>query len=141
LAYLLTGDPSAAEDLTQEAFVRIAGRIQRGWNPSSFDAYLRQAVVNLHRSKLRRLRLERSWLARERGERAASVAEPEFHDELWRALRSLPARQRAAVVLRFYEDLSEREVASLLSCSPGAVGQLVVRAMAAMREQLGGDEP
>lgn len=137
LAYFLTGDREAAEDLAQEAFVRVATRLRGAGAPASFEGYLRSAVVNLHRSKLRRLKLERDWLARERPRTdQAAGGEPIVHDELWRALLALPPRQRAAVVLRYYEDLSERETAELLGCSPGAAGQLVVRAMAFLRDRL-----
>jgi RNA polymerase sigma factor (sigma-70 family) len=62
-------------------------------------------------------------------------------DELRRALRALPERQRAAIVLRFYEDLSERETADVMRCSVRAVNSLVVRAMATLRAQMGGGEP
>jgi RNA polymerase sigma factor (sigma-70 family) len=61
---------------------------------------------------------------------------PEERDALWRALLALPTRQRAALVLRFYEDLSEREAAEVLGCSVGALNQLVVRGMAGLRARI-----
>lgn len=137
-AYFLTGDRDAAEDLVQEAFVRVAGRRLRG--PESFDAYLRRTVVNLYLSILRRRRLERSRLPKLIGAEAQpSPYDPAARDELFRALRTLPERQRAAIVLRFYEDLSERDAANVLGCSTGALNQLVVRGMNALRDHMRGE--
>jgi RNA polymerase sigma-70 factor (sigma-E family) len=139
LAYFLTGDPEAARDLVQDAFVRVAGRFRHLRQPDAFDAYLRRTIVNLHTSGLRRLRSERSSLARE-----AAFAVPAAHeddhgarDEMWHAILSLPPRQRAAIVLRYYEDLSEGDSAEVLRCSVGALNQLVVRGMATLRTRLG----
>jgi len=60
---------------------------------------------------------------------------------MWRALQRLPIRQRAAVVLRFYEDLSEHEAADVLGCSASALNALVRRAMATLRNEIGDEEP
>ncbi|MGZ8566447.1 MAG: SigE family RNA polymerase sigma factor [Actinomycetota bacterium] len=142
LAYFLTGNRELAEDLVQEAFVRVAGRFRYLRVPDAFDAYLRKTVVNLYTSQLRRTKLERAYGARHGAEPTIS-AEPgdaAARDELWRALHTLPERQRAAIVLRYYEDLSEHQSAEILHCSPGALNQLVVRGMAALREQIGDDE-
>ncbi|GBC86145.1 ECF RNA polymerase sigma factor SigE [bacterium HR12] len=145
LAYLLTGDPARAEDLVQEAFVRVVGRFAHLRVPDAFDAYLRRTIVNLHTSHLRRLRLERAYLERERtaishaSEDAGS--EPGVREELWRALLDLPPRQRAAIVLRYYEDLSERETAEVLGCSRAAAKALVARGMEALRDRIRRDEP
>src|SRR5688500_3854910 len=65
LAHFLTGDPEAARDLVQDAFVRMAGRFRHLRQPDAFDTYLRRTIVNLHASGLRRRRAERSSLARE----------------------------------------------------------------------------
>jgi RNA polymerase sigma-70 factor (sigma-E family) len=139
LAYLLTGDRSQAEDLTHDAFVRCVGRFSHLRAHQAFDAYLRRAIVNLHTSRLRRLRLERRTIEHE-GHRAggltASMPDVAERDEVWRALASLPARQRAALVLRFYEDLSERDTASVLGCSLAAVKSLVARGSGALRDVL-----
>jgi RNA polymerase sigma factor (sigma-70 family) len=136
-AYFLSGDRDLAEDLVQEAFVLVAGRRLRG--PESFDAYLRRTVVNLYLSTLRRRRLERSRLPALGGVEAHAPHDPSLRDELFRALRTLPERQRAALVLRFYEDLTERDAAIALGCSAGALNQLVVRGMNALREQMRGE--
>jgi RNA polymerase sigma-70 factor (sigma-E family) len=142
LAYFLTGNRELAEDLVQEAFVRVAGRFRHLRVPDAFDAYLRRTIVNLSTSQLRRKKLERAYVARH-GVEPTVAAEPDdlaARDELWRALHTLPERQRAAIVLRFYEDLSEQQSAEILHCSPGALNQLVVRGMASLREQIGDDE-
>jgi RNA polymerase sigma-70 factor (sigma-E family) len=142
LAYFLTGQHEVAEDLVQDAFVRVAGRFRYLRVPDAFDAYLRRTIVNLAMSHRRRQRLERAHLAREGTAElhTTSLPDPAERDHLWRALLELPERQRAALVLRFYEDLSEREAAAILGCSPGALNQLVVRAMASLREHIGKDE-
>jgi RNA polymerase sigma-70 factor (sigma-E family) len=139
LAYFLTGDPEAARDLVQDAFVRVAGRLQHLRLPDQFDAYLRRTIVNLHTSSLRRLKVERSSLAREAAFRVPTVvgADSEVRDEMWHAILELPPRQRAAIVLRYYEDLSEQQAADVLRCSVGALNQLVVRAMANLRASIG----
>lgn len=143
LAYFLCGDRDAAQDLVQDAFVRVAGRFAYLRTPDAFDAYLRRTIVNLFTSQLRRRRLERAHLARERSAAARSHTEddPALRDEMWHALQSLPNRQRAALVLRYYEDLSERETAEILRCSVGAANQLVMRGMTALRDHLGRQEP
>ncbi len=141
LAYFLTGNRDQAEDLVQEAFVRVAGRFQHRRVPENVHAYLRRTIVNLFTSQLRRRRLERTWLQRQTVELATTgPADGTLRDELWRALELLPYRQRAAVVLRYYEDLSEREAAGILGCSSGALNQLVVRATATLRTQVRRDE-
>src|SRR2546425_9958607 len=73
LAYLLTGDRALAEDLVQDAFVKLAGRLVHLRDPGAFDAYLRRTVVNLANSYYRRKRLERAYLKRQ--EREARLAE------------------------------------------------------------------
>lgn len=139
-AYFLTGDRDLAEDLVQEAFVRVAGRFGHLRTPDAFPAYLRRTIVNLFTSNLRRRALEREWLRRQTSEPVTFQGDPETRDDLWRALAVLPARQRAAVVLRYYEDLPEREAAAILGCSTGALHQLVTRATATLRDNLAGDE-
>jgi RNA polymerase sigma-70 factor (sigma-E family) len=138
LAYLLTGDRSLAEDLVQEAFVRVAGRFRHLRDSGAFESYLRRTVVNLFTSQLRRRRLERAYLKREATKPAASHEDPDVasRDELWRAVQQLPERQRAAVVLRYYEDLSEREVATTMRCSNAAAKSLIQRGMQTLRADL-----
>jgi RNA polymerase sigma-70 factor (sigma-E family) len=139
LAFLLTRDRAAAEDLAQEAFVKLAGRLRHLRNPEAFGAYLRRTVVNLCRAHFRRLRFERDYLRRQPLPSSVAVAE-EPRDEVARALATLPYRQRAAIVLRYYEDLSEEQTAEAMETSPRAVNSLVSRGMAALRDELGGIE-
>jgi RNA polymerase sigma factor (sigma-70 family) len=137
-AFYLTADPDQSRDLVHDAFVRVAGRFAYLQQPDAFETYLRRTIFNLHTSRLRRLRLERAYLARERDRTARPHQDPDAgeRDEVWRAILELPTRQRAAIVLRFYEDLSERESAEILRCSVGALNQLVVRATASLRQRI-----
>jgi RNA polymerase sigma factor (sigma-70 family) len=138
-AYFLCGDRTLAQDLVQDAFVRVAGRL--GHVRGDLGPYLRKAIVNLFTSTLRRRRRERDWLHRQGAVTSTQPAhDPGDRDELWRALQALPERQRAALVLRFYEDLSEREAARIMGCSQRALNSLVVRALQTLRiEHIGGE--
>jgi RNA polymerase sigma-70 factor (sigma-E family) len=143
-AYLLTGDAVLAQDLVQDAFVRLGGRLAHLRDPAAFQGYLRRTVLNLVRMHARRRRVERAYLARQPEARPADVAEPDAdltaRDAMRRALLSLPPRQRAAIVLRFYEDLSERRTAEVLRCAPGTVASLVHRGLRTLRGEIGEDD-
>lgn len=135
LAYLLTGDRALAEDLVQEAFVRFVGRLHPLRDPGAFDAYLRRTVINLSKNHFRRRALERSDLER-RARQQAPVAEERDvseYEAMRVALLGLPVRQRAAIVLRYYEDLPESQIAELLRCRPATVRSLVSRGLEALR--------
>jgi RNA polymerase sigma-70 factor (sigma-E family) len=136
LAYLLTGDRALAEDLVHEAFVRLFGRFRDLRNPDAFGAYLRTAVVNLARSHFRRRRVERAYLERERQSPSAPPAEIDGREEMWAALQQLRPRQRAAIVLRYYEDLTEAQTAEVLGCAVGTVKSLVSRGIGHLRGEL-----
>jgi RNA polymerase sigma-70 factor (sigma-E family) len=138
LARLLTGDDHAAEDIAHEAFIRSAGRFSYLRKPEAFDAYLRRTVVNLCRARFRRARVEREWLHRQdpREQIATPAFDPDIRDQLWHAVERLPRRQRAAVVLRFYEDLSFGQTGEVLHCSGRAAEALVARALASLREAI-----
>ena len=141
LAALVGGDPNSAEDIAHEAFIRTAGRLSGLRDPSAFDAYLRRTVINLCRARARRAGIERrylEWFVQREADEAATDAED--RDVLWAGLRELPHRQRAAVVLRYYEDLSEEQAADAMGCSPRAVNALVSRAMATLRTRIEGEE-
>jgi RNA polymerase sigma-70 factor (sigma-E family) len=141
LAYMLTGDRQLAEDLVQDAFVKLAGRLVHLRDPAAFDAYLRRTVVNLANSSFRRKRLEREYLRRTASEPPAvrDAHDTDRRDELWSGLQRLPARQRTAIVLRIYEDLSERRVAEILGCRPGTVRSLVSRGLVHLRVHVRSD--
>lgn len=136
LAYLLTGDHALAQDLTHEAFVRLYGRFRDLRDPDAFPAYLRATVVNLTRSHFRRRRVERAYLRRERMAPDQPEVEVGRRHEMWEALQALPHRQRAAIVLRYYEDLTEAETADVLRCPVGTVKSLVSRGIDRLRDEL-----
>lgn len=121
LAYLLTGDHGLAEDLVQDAFVRVIGRFGQLRDEIGFDAYLRRTVVNLSCGTHPRRRAEGD--GREEG------------DELWRRLGSVAPRQRAALVLRYFEDLSDEQAAQVLGCSTRALRSLTSRGLQALGTQ------
>ncbi len=136
LAYLLTGNHSDAEDLAQEAFVRLLGKFADLRKPEVFRTYLLRTVTNLARSRFRRdavARRHAGTLARN----AEEVEPPDLasRDEVAAALRRLPHRQRAAVALRYCEDLSEQQTAEVLGTSVKAVKGLVTRGLAALRQE------
>ena len=142
LAYLLTGDSALAEDLVQDAFVKLMGRFADLRSPESFDAYLRRTLVNLSYGSFRRRRVERSYLARVGARVAAAtdgISDVAERDVLWTQLGQIAPRQRAALVLRYYEDLTEAQAAEVLGCSVRTVKSLVARGMQAMRSQQGGE--
>jgi RNA polymerase sigma-70 factor (sigma-E family) len=142
LAYLMTGDRALAEDIAQDAFVRLAGRLAHLRDPGASDAYLRRTVVNLSHSHFRRKRVERAYLSRAEGAfelERSSEPSVEDRDLLWTAMSRLSARQRAAIVLRFYEDLSEGQIADVLRCRPGTVKSLLSRGLQILRNEIGGD--
>lgn len=139
LAYLMTGDEQQAQDIAQEAFAKIAGRFHDLRNPDAFPGYLRTTVLNLSRGHLRRLRTQREYLHRNSaGDETERSLDTEGRDEMWQALGRLPYRQRAALVLRYYEDLSERQAADALGCSVSAMKSLVSRGLQSLRAEMEG---
>lgn len=133
-AYFLTGDADTAEDLVQDAFVRLY-RADRRIEAEGFRPYARRTIVNLHRSRFRRARAERSAMTA--STTPVTSRNPEPVDHVWRAILALPKGQRACVALRFYEHLSEQEIADTLGVSNGTVKKQMHRAMSALRESLG----
>jgi RNA polymerase sigma-70 factor (sigma-E family) len=140
LATLLVDQQDVAEEIVQEAFVRMDGAWDRVRDPAARPAYLRSIVLNLARSGLRRRLVAR----RHRPEPVADAAAAEHHvvlhedqREVLAALATLPMRQRQCVVLRFYEDLTEVQIAETLGISQGSVKQHLHRAMQSLTERLG----
>jgi len=137
LATLLLGDGSGAEEVVQEAFLRTFSSWWRVRQPERAQWYVRAAVVNLCRSRLRRRGTE------EAGNRASWRDPTDWSDDavedalvVLEAVRTLPPRQRETVVLRYYEDLSERDVATVLGCSVGTVKSQLARARASLARSL-----
>ena len=142
LAYLLVDDVPTAEDVVQDSFVALHRKASSLRDPEAALAYVRTAVVNRSRSTIRRRQVSRRHLA---------VAEPDpvpgadHHLELAEdqraalaAVRRLPRRQREVLVLRYWSDLSEAEIAAVLGVSAGTVKSSASRAMANLRASLGG---
>lgn len=134
MAYLLTGSPHEAEDLLQSALVKVMRRWRRVDDPM---AYLRRALVNQNISMWRRFRMREIVTEvlpeRSQDDPADKVAQ---RHALHAALRELPPRMRAVVVLRYVADLPEAEVAALLGCSAGSVKAQASRGLARLREAL-----
>jgi RNA polymerase sigma-70 factor (sigma-E family) len=134
LSILLLGSREAGEDLVQEAFIRAAPRLE-ALGPQEAGPYLRATTLNLWKNRLRRAAIERRH--RSLPMSAHGDAGIEDREAIWRVVRQLPDRQRACIVLRYYEDLSEREVAEILGCSVGTVKSHSSRAIARLRKELG----
>ena len=135
LAYLLTGDRALAEDLVHEAFLRFVGRLHFLRDPEAFEGYLRRTIVNLSKNHFRRRAVERSYLAREAGrvENVRNDPDVPTYEAMRAGLLSLPVRQRAAIVFRYYEDLPEAQIADVLGCRPATVRSLVSRGLETLR--------
>ncbi len=127
LATFLTGSLPAAEDIVQDTFVRFEARQAHPQDPTR---YLRASVVNACRSYHRRRLLEFRHRA------IVPRPGPESPRELWDVLDRVSQRQRRALVLRYYLDLPEDEIAEILHCRPSTVRSLVKRGLAALREEL-----
>lgn len=139
LAYLLTSDAEQAEDIVAEAFAKVYRQWQAG-RVEDVGAYLRRAVANTANSKLRRRYLERREAARRTGDdRGVRTVDDDAadRDAVWQALQRLPDKQRAAVVLRYYEDLSVEETAAVLGVSEGTVKSQVSRGLDRLEQLLG----
>jgi RNA polymerase sigma-70 factor (sigma-E family) len=139
MAALLLHDVPAAEDVVQDAFVAMHGSWRRLRDPDRALAYLRQAVINRARSRLRHLKVvDRKAPApmpdAASAEHGALQALDRQH--VMAALRALPHRQREVLVLRYYSDLTEAQIAEALGISPGAVKSHASRGVAALRRTL-----
>jgi RNA polymerase sigma-70 factor (sigma-E family) len=137
-AYLLSGDRHTAEDLVQTALAKLYLSWDKVEKRELLDGYVRRIIVNEHNSLWRR-----AWKRRE----LSTDTLPDHHtvidehehgqrDALWEFVQTLPRRQRAVIVLRYYEDLSEAEIAETLGISTGTVKSQASRALAAMRSRV-----
>lgn len=140
-AYLVTGSQHAAEDAVQEALTSACAKWSRVSRTRDPEAYVRRMIANAHVSGWRRTRRE-SPVAEVRDTTFADPAAlVDTGDAVWRVCESLPRQQRAAVVLRFYEDLDYAEIAEILGLAEATVRSHVHRALAALRTELTeGDE-
>ena len=139
-AVMLTGDPHLAQDVVQETMVRVQLNWRRVARADAPERYVRRMLTNQYIDWRRG-----SWLSRVRlrAEPAEQVAVPGDHsqdtadrDEIWSWLARLPRRQRAALVLRYYEDLPDAEIAEILGCAVGTVRASISRALATLRADL-----
>jgi RNA polymerase sigma factor (sigma-70 family) len=134
LAFTTTQSVEAAEEIVQEAFVQL----YRNWERvTEHPAWLRRAVMSLSTSWVRRTVRSRTL---DSVPPLVNQVEPEVSVEVWSALAALPARQRAAIVLRYVEDLSERDIAAALKCRPGTVKSMLSRARDLLRKELSDDQ-
>jgi RNA polymerase sigma-70 factor (sigma-E family) len=137
-AYLMCGDWHLAEDLVQAAFVKIHLHWRRIRRQESFDAYLRTVLFHAYLDT-RRAKWRRETPAEYLPDVAAPGTAPsDDRDVLVAALRRIPPRQRAVLVLRYWEDMSVEETAGLLGCTAGTVKSQAARGLAALRPLLAG---
>ncbi|MCG5442272.1 SigE family RNA polymerase sigma factor [Micromonospora sp. NIE79] len=138
-AVMLTGEPHQAQDLVQETMVRVQLNWRRVARADSPERYVRRMLTNQYVDWRRG-----SWVRRVllRGEPDTSVPMPTDHaqsavdrDQVWSWLSRLPRRQRAALVLRYYEDLPDVEIADTLGCAVGTVRSSISRALATLRAE------
>jgi RNA polymerase sigma-70 factor (sigma-E family) len=142
-AYLLTGSQVGAEDLLQTAL----GKTYRVWtrleSPAAYEAYVRTTLARTAAAWWRRRRREAD-LGAVLGSTPVSASTHdslEDRDEMWRQLLLLPVRQRAVLVLRYYEGLSEAEIGRVLGCASGTVKSQAHRGLATLRRRLTANDP
>lgn len=142
LSFLLCGDTHLAEDLAQSTLMQLHRRWQRISHLEHPDAYVRRTLLHEYLRWRRRQRLSETptGTAQRLGER--SLDTPDIaegiaaRDATWRLLATLPRRQRAVLVLRYYEDLSDNQIAEALDCAPSTVRSQAARALTTLRGRL-----
>jgi RNA polymerase sigma-70 factor (sigma-E family) len=140
-AYLMVGDVALAQDLVQEALTKTYVAWPRLRDVANAEAYTRRAITTTAISWFRR----KGWNAEHSTDRPPEGASADHADgvatsaTLWDALQALPPRQRVAVVLRFYDDLTELQTAAAMGCAVGTVKSQVSAALTKLRAQLGDD--
>ena len=140
-AYLMVGDVALAQDLVQEALTKTYVAWPRLHRTASAEAYTRKAITTTAISWFRR----KSW-SNERATESLPETSSGGHADavvqstlLWTCLQDLPVRQRAAIVLRYYEDLTEAQTAETMGCAIGTVKSQVSAGLTKLRERLGSD--
>jgi RNA polymerase sigma factor (sigma-70 family) len=136
---LYCGDPAVAEDLAQEALVRVVQRWHRLHDPDRAGAYAHRTALNLAHSYYRRVTAELRAFASQLRPNPGQPHLDDINDVIMirRTVASLPHRQRAALLARYYLELSVEDAASLLGITPGSLRVLASRALATMRRRLG----
>ncbi|WP_416973361.1 SigE family RNA polymerase sigma factor [Streptomyces sp. 4F14] len=132
-AYLLTGDAHHAEDLTQTALAKAYRSWRRVSRADSPEAYVRRMLVTCNNDRFRKQRVRESLTAAPPDTVSCPEHPVEERGALLAALAELPPRQRAVIVLRYWEDLSEAEVAEVLGCSQGTVKSQASKGLAKLR--------
>ena len=143
-AYLMVGDDQLAQDLVQEALTKTYVAWPRLRDPRNAEAYCRKAITTTAISWFRRKGWNNERPTEHLPDESLDLVSHERavteHDAVWRELQQLPPRQRAALVLRYYEDLSEVQTAEAMGCAVGTVKSQVAAALTKLRERLGGDD-
>jgi RNA polymerase sigma-70 factor, ECF subfamily len=130
--YLLTSDPATAEDATQEAFLRAFERWRRLADEPWAAGWVTTTAMNVAKRRLRRRRPVEPV--------GPSAPEPEALMDLWRAVRTLPMRQRQAVILRYRLDMTVEDAAAAMGCGPSTVRAYLSRAVEALRDVVGDED-
>jgi RNA polymerase sigma-70 factor (sigma-E family) len=144
-AYLVIGDRDRAADAVQDALVAACPRWRRIVARGSPDAYLRRCVVNADTSRWRRfLRRERlepdPMLFAKQGTETDTAGKVVLEDAMWSLCQQLPPKQRAAIVLRYYDDYSDTDIAAVLECSVSTVRSQIHRGLATLRDKISVNE-
>jgi RNA polymerase sigma-70 factor (sigma-E family) len=138
VAYAVSGDLGVAEDSVQTAFAKAFRSWRRVSRLDAPEAYVRRMALNEVLNTRRRAHTRREATRAELPEApgAMSYDDTVAHDEMWTAVSALPPRQRAVLVLRYYEDPSEQQIADALGCRPGTVKSQAAAALATLRSRL-----
>ena len=145
-AYLVTRDHNRAEEAVQDALIAAYSRWTKICRAQDPEAYVRRCIVNADISRWRRFFRRESPTENPSTSASTSAAAPDHavtqaeHDAVWALCATLPAKQRAAVVLRYYEDLPDAEIAVILDCSPSTVRSQIHRALASLRTTIETEE-
>ncbi|MGI8870120.1 MAG: SigE family RNA polymerase sigma factor [Mycobacteriales bacterium] len=142
IAAMLLDDISVSEEVVQDAYVKMHGAWSRIRDEQAAEAYLRTAVVNLARSRMRRRLVARKHAPKPMPDEPSAeygALQQLERDRVVAALSELPRRQRECLVLRYYADLSEAQIATAMGISPGSVKSHASRGMATLRARLGGE--
>ena len=140
-AYLMVGEHALAQDLLQEALTKTYVAWPRLRELANAEAYTRRAITNtaISWSRKKSSHERPTETLPDRGTTVGGADDLDDRDWLWAELQRLPPRQRAAIVLRFYEDLSEVQTAALMGCAVGTVKSQVSQGLTRLRQQVGVD--